>query len=285
MSKSSTERILSYPMTAGMQYSDRGEYYAKCRPSYPTAAIDTILKGLGDPSQLTAADVGAGTGIASRLLAERGLRVMAIEPSASMIHAAEPHPLVEFSHATAEQTKLPKASVDLIISCQAFHWFNPVPTLSEFRRILKSSGRLALVWNDPAADDKFFAEFELLVKASLISAPKQETRRPLLRRLLSQSYRALRRLLQSSPHFAQVRHLSSSPHFGHVRHYKFTHREEADLSSTIGHALSKAFTPQEGPAHQKFISDLQELHARWADERGFVSFVYCTNVYLAEPKS
>lgn len=267
--------------SVGTIYSDRGEDYAKYRPSYPTAAIDIILEELGDPSQLTAADVGAGTGIASRLLAERGVRVTAIEPSDSMRHAAEPHPLVKFSDATAEQTKLPEVSVDLVISCQAFHWFRPIPTLSEFARILKPSGRLALVWNDRAADDEFFAEFERLVKASLISPPTGKPRRNLLRRILIR----LLSLIKSHS-MAEVRGtlrlLSSSPHFTRVRHYKFTYIQELDLTGTIGHGLSKAFTPQEGPAHQQFISDLKELHARWADERGFVSFVYCTNVYLAD---
>jgi hypothetical protein len=47
----------------------RGEDYAEYRPTYPATVIDTILQGMGKPSQLTAADVGAGTGIASRLLA------------------------------------------------------------------------------------------------------------------------------------------------------------------------------------------------------------------------
>lgn len=280
MSKINTKKMPSHQMNSvGTIYSNRGEDYAKYRPSYPTAAIDIILEELGDPSQLTAADVGAGTGIASRLLAERGVRVVAIEPSDSMRHAAEPHPLVKFSDATAEQTKLPEASVDLVISCQAFHWFRPIPTLSEFARILKPSGRLALVWNDRAADDEFFAEFERLVKASLIS--KGNPRRTLLRRILMR----LLSLINSHPMAADprsLRLLSSSTHFTRVRHYKFTYRQELELTGTIGHGLSKAFTPQEGPAHQQFISDLKELHARWADERGFVSFVYCTNVYLAD---
>jgi 2-polyprenyl-3-methyl-5-hydroxy-6-metoxy-1,4-benzoquinol methylase len=54
------------------RFSDRAADYAKYRPSYPEEAIATILEGLGDPSQLVAADIGAGTGISSRLLAQKG---------------------------------------------------------------------------------------------------------------------------------------------------------------------------------------------------------------------
>lgn len=57
------------------RFADRADDYAKYRPSYPAATIDTILEGLTNLSQLVAADMGAGTGISSRLLAERGIRV------------------------------------------------------------------------------------------------------------------------------------------------------------------------------------------------------------------
>jgi len=58
-------------------FSDRGEDYEKYRPIHPASAIDAILSDLGSPTQLVAADVGAGTGIGARLLADRGVRVMA----------------------------------------------------------------------------------------------------------------------------------------------------------------------------------------------------------------
>lgn len=58
------------------RFSDRAINYAKYRPSYPPAAIDFILEGL--VNTLVAADIGAGTGIASRLLAQREVRVLAM---------------------------------------------------------------------------------------------------------------------------------------------------------------------------------------------------------------
>lgn len=259
MSQANSNAMPLHAMDPESAFSNRGVDYSQYRPSYPAAAIDTILEGLGEPSQLTAADVGAGTGIASRLLAERGLRVIAIEPNVSMRDAAGSPSLVEFHEATAERTNLPDASVDLLTSFQAFHWFNPTTTLSEFRRILKSSGRLAIIWNSRAADDKFFAEFDRLVKSSI---PQP---------------------LSGKPRAAAMRRLLSSPHFTNVHRHTFTHRHELDLHGTIGYALSKSFVPREGPVYQQLISELKELHARWADERGFVSFALCTSVYLTEP--
>ncbi|MGL4618313.1 class I SAM-dependent methyltransferase [Chroococcidiopsis sp.] len=241
-------------------FSKRGVDYAKYRPTYPPNVIDTILRELGEPSQLAAADVGAGTGIASRLLAERGIHVWAIEPNTSMRSAAQNHPLVKFCDASAEHTHLPTASVDLITSFQAFHWFNPQPTLAEFHRILKPSGRLAIVWNQRAADDEFSVEFDRIVKAAMSELPAPQ------------------------PQNSVGRLLMSSSHFGRVRRHTFTYKHELDLVGTIGYALSKSFVPQEGAAHRQLLVDLQELHARWADERGMVSFVYHTTLYLAQPQ-
>ncbi|MCX7594597.1 MAG: class I SAM-dependent methyltransferase [Fischerella sp.] len=128
-------------------FSDLGEDYEKYRPIHPASAINTILSALSSPTRLVAADVGAGTGIGARLLADRGVQVMAIEPNTDMRMAATPHGRVEFLAGTAEQIPLQTASVDLVTSFQAFHWFDFTKSLQEFRRILKPSGRLALVWS------------------------------------------------------------------------------------------------------------------------------------------
>jgi ubiquinone/menaquinone biosynthesis C-methylase UbiE len=128
-------------------FSNIGEDYEKYRPIHPDSAINIILSGLKPPSQLVAADVGAGTGIGARLLANRGTRVVAIEPNADMRAAATQHKRVEFLAGTAERIPLVTASVDLVTSFQAFHWFDFDQSLQEFRRILKPGGRLALIWS------------------------------------------------------------------------------------------------------------------------------------------
>jgi 16S rRNA A1518/A1519 N6-dimethyltransferase RsmA/KsgA/DIM1 with predicted DNA glycosylase/AP lyase activity len=63
-------------------FRGKAEVYAKARPGYPTAAIDYILSLL--PENPTIADVGAGTGKFSVLLAERGVSLFAVEPNDGM---------------------------------------------------------------------------------------------------------------------------------------------------------------------------------------------------------
>ncbi|MBW4663541.1 MAG: class I SAM-dependent methyltransferase [Chroococcus sp. CMT-3BRIN-NPC107] len=255
----STNNAKQSKLNSTSLFSNRATNYVKYRPSYPAIAIQTILAGLGKPSSLITADIGAGTGIASRLLAEHGLRVVSIEPNYSMREAAEPHPFIEYSNATAEQTKLSDNSVDLVTCFQAFHWFQPTPTLKEFRRILKPSGRLALIWNQWVAENDFFTEFKRLIFEALPSdAPRGKQSKAM------------------NP-------LWSSPNFRGIRCHKFMHRHELDLPGLIGYAQSKSFIPQAGDTQQKLVSNLQNLHAQWADDRSMVSLLYCTTVYLADP--
>src|SRR3954469_6640718 len=119
------------------RFDDRAEDYVKYRPGYPAPAIDAIVGGLGDPRRLTAADVGAGTGISARLLGDRGVHVIAVEPGGAMRGAAEPHVNVVWLAGTADATGLASASVDIVVCAQSFHWFQRHEAVAEFARVLK----------------------------------------------------------------------------------------------------------------------------------------------------
>ena len=244
-------------MNAVSLFSGRATDYAKYRPSYPQAAIATILEELDSQTQLVAADIGAGTGIASRLLTERGVKVIAIEPNAEMRQAAEPHPLVEFREATAEATLLPNGCVDLVTSFQAFHWFEPTPTLKEFHRILKPSGRLALVWSMWDEKDAFTKALSQLETLSSYSSPK----------LTSWE--------------SKVGVPPENSYFQNFRQYQFTDQQQLDLLGLVGLVQSQGFIPLSGIKNQQLITDLQKLYEQWNDE-GQVCVVYDTSVYLAE---
>ncbi|MBD2678902.1 MULTISPECIES: class I SAM-dependent methyltransferase [Nostoc] len=257
MSQSHSETTPLHTLNPLKRFSDRAEDYVKYRPSYPTDVIHIILEGLDKKSQIFAADIGAGTGISSRLLAERGVNVIAIEPNAAMREAAEPHPLVEFRDGTAEFTKLGDKSVDLVTCFQAFHWFNPEPTLLEFHRILKPSGRLAVVWNNRDKEDTLTAEYSRIVREASNNHPAESR-------------------MQS------VEPLLATPHFINIGEYTFTYRQQLDLTGLIGRAKSVSYLPNEALADNKFINNFQELYQRFCDENGFVYLVYRTSVHLAE---
>lgn len=124
-------------------FSSHASAYSTYRPSYPAALGVWLAKE--SPSTGRAVDVGCGSGQLSALLADHFTRVVALDPSAEQIANAQPHPTVDYSVASAEQTGLTAGSADLLTAAQAAHWFDLPAFFAEAKRILKPGGLLALV--------------------------------------------------------------------------------------------------------------------------------------------
>jgi ubiquinone/menaquinone biosynthesis C-methylase UbiE len=130
------------------RFTGAAEGYARYRPGYPGPLVDWVLEeagvGAGDP----AADVGCGTGILTRMLAERGLPVVGVDPNEDMLaRARAAGGTAEYRRGDAEATGLPDRSTALVTAAQAFHWFDLDAALGELGRILRPEGHGAALWN------------------------------------------------------------------------------------------------------------------------------------------
>src|ERR1700749_4247469 len=134
------------------RFSDRVDNYVKYRPSYPPGVINYLESTCNLQAGSVIADVGSGTGIFGALLLAKGFKVFGVEPNEAMGEAASrqfaENPNFTAVYGTAEITTLPAQSVDLITCAQAFHWFYADKTKTEFKRILKPAGKVALIWNN-----------------------------------------------------------------------------------------------------------------------------------------
>jgi ubiquinone/menaquinone biosynthesis C-methylase UbiE len=130
-------------------FTGKAEAYAKGRPGYPKAAIDTIV-GLASLGAVFA-DIGAGTGKFTVKLAERGYSVFAVEPNADMRRqlaiTLAPFPNAKIMNGTAEATTLPDNSVDILTVAHALHWFNLDAFRAECHRIVKPGGLVIAIYN------------------------------------------------------------------------------------------------------------------------------------------
>lgn len=129
-------------------FSDQAESYQRSRPGYPPALVDRLTERAGLRPGDAVADIGAGTGIFTGLLLERGFAVTAIEPSHAMSARAASLTSVTWRRGTFEDTGLPDESQKWVVAAQAFHWAELEHALPEMRRILEPGGQFSAIWND-----------------------------------------------------------------------------------------------------------------------------------------
>jgi len=131
-------------------FTGKAEAYAKARPGYPDAVMEYI-RSIVSPNAVFA-DVGAGTGKFTLLLAKSGCDVFAVEPNADMrrqlaVTLAD-CPNVKIVVGSAENTTLPDHSADVITCAQALHWFDTDAFRSECCRIGKADGIVIAIYNN-----------------------------------------------------------------------------------------------------------------------------------------
>jgi SAM-dependent methyltransferase len=141
-----------------------GDYAA--RPGYPPGLV-ARLAALAGGAGARAADLGAGTGLLSRPLADAGLLVHAVEPARAMLAALEPPPPgLTPIRATAEATGLPDAAFDLVVLADALHWTDVARVGREAARLLRRGAALAVVEARFATTPFMAALTELLAAAN-----------------------------------------------------------------------------------------------------------------------
>lgn len=242
------------------RFSTRAGYYARYRPRYPEAVVDTLESEAGLRPGSMLADIGAGTGISAELFLRRGYAVTAIEPNAEMrakaIAALSANPAFRALPGTAEQTNLPAQSIDLVLCAQAFHWFRLQETKQEFRRILKPGGLIAILWNLRRRDaSPLMAALEDLLFEYCPSYAEH---------IFKDHEEAITNVEQLSPE---------------VQARTFDWVDTLDRLAFLGRMLSASYVPLEGaPNHSALFAGLNRLietHAR----HGQLDIVYQTRLF------
>lgn len=242
------------------RFSDRVENYVKYRPSYPAAVVDSLCAHCGLSACSVVADIGSGTGIFTELLLRTECRVLAVEPNDEMRHAAElrlrSSPGFRSVPGTAENTRLRANSVDIITTAQAFHWFRKEEARTEFRRILKTAGWVALLWNQRKTQTPFQSAYDAMLR-------------------------------QHVPEYDLVNHRKVdiadvvaflSP--GHYRCLAFENCQHFDLDRLKGRMQSSSYTPP--PGASGFADLMAGLEAVFQEHamQGRVVFEYETQLHL-----
>lgn len=140
-------------------FSSRSEGYALYRPTYPDALYEWLAARA--PARQTAWDCGTGNGQAARGLSLHFARVIATDGSVAQLAQAAARDNVEYRAATAEESGLDAASVDLVTVAQALHWFDRPRFFTEARRVARVGAILAIWMYNRAAIDREVDEIVL----------------------------------------------------------------------------------------------------------------------------
>ena len=125
-------------------FDREAERYDRYRPTYPDALIDELLGS--DPEGLYVLDVGCGTGIASRLMAGQGAKVLGVEMAPRMADIARGHG-IDVEVGPFEDWEPAGRTFDRVISAQAWHWLDRAVATAKAASVLRPGGRLCLIWN------------------------------------------------------------------------------------------------------------------------------------------
>jgi SAM-dependent methyltransferase len=143
--------------------------YDRLRSGPSAAALDWLLpEGASD-----VLEIGAGTGILTRLLAERVDHLTAVEPDERMRAVlAGADPRIQVLAGQAEEIPAGSSSVDVVIAQSAWHWVDEARAIPEVARVLRPGGRLSLVWTGP---DRSVEWMRSLWAGGIIFSPEEKS--------------------------------------------------------------------------------------------------------------
>ena len=246
------------------RFGDRVDDYVRYRPDYPAALLDWLQREQGVDNSWRVADIGAGTGISSKLFLDAGHRVTAVEPNAPMRAAAEhwlqAYPGFDALDGSADASGLPDASVDLVTVAQAFHWFDEEAARREFARILRPRGLVAIWWNSRRrAGTPFLEGYEALLNSYGTDYARVVER------------------------YADDAHMRAWFGTGFRGAARFEHAQRLDFEALRGRLMSSSYAPKPGhPRHEPMLRALRELFDDCAED-GAVSFDYHTRIFAGQP--
>ena len=152
-------------------FTGLGKNYANNRPDYSKTVLNASIGILQkDPSELVVADVGAGTGIWTRMISQLGVKkIYAVEPNDDMrANADRGDHVISWNKGSAENTGLAQSSVDWVTMASSFHWADFDLAVREFHKILRPGGWFTALWNPRLIEvNPLLVEIENYIKSIL----------------------------------------------------------------------------------------------------------------------
>lgn len=247
------------------RFTETVQDYIKYRPSYPKEVLQTLINECGLTPKSIIADIGSGTGFLAKLFLDNGNEVYGVEPNKEMREAGEEY-LKEYKNfrsvnGTAEATTLENKSVDFVTAGTAFHWFDPVKTKQEFKRILKPNGWVLLVWNVRDMNSDLIRDYEELIIKYGTDYKDSNARK--FNQTIGEEFFTPNKMYEKF----------------------FPYKQQFDWKGFQGRILSASYSLRPGDAkYPEMMHELKTIFDRY-QQNGVVEFLYQTKLYYGQLKT
>jgi SAM-dependent methyltransferase len=144
-------------------FDEDADAYDRARPVAPARVFDDLVELAGLQPGSSIVEIGPGTGQATRPLAMRGLRILALELGPQLAARARQNLAsfadVEVMTASFEAWDPGSTRVDAVFACNSFHWVDPAVRLPKSAAVLHPDGHLIVLatpWVVPDHADRFW---------------------------------------------------------------------------------------------------------------------------------
>jgi ubiquinone/menaquinone biosynthesis C-methylase UbiE len=237
------------------RFTNKAQDYAKYRPTYPQECINYLIKNMKIKNKIIA-DIGSGTGKFTELILDYIKKVYAVEPNRYMRRQAEKllnkNKKFISINGSAENTNLKNNSLDIIISAQAFHWFDLNKTKIEFRRILKSNSKIILIWNSKINNTKYLKEQKQILNKYVLK--ENNRNKNIVNRFFSNNYKKI----------------------------SFNHYQEFNLEGVLGRIKSLSYCPLPNTKEYKNIEKKINIAFKKYSKNGLIKYNYRCNAYIGK---
>lgn len=139
----------------GRLFDQIADLYDEVRPVYPPGFYVAIESVTGPLQGRDVLDLGAGPGVVTRTLLDRGAPVVALDPGEPMLRQlVRRTPTARAVVGKGERMPLRDDSFDLVTCATAWHWLDADRAVGEVRRVVRPGGHLALFWANHVIEDR-----------------------------------------------------------------------------------------------------------------------------------
>ena len=147
-------------------FGPAADLYDRARPGYPVEAVGWALAAV-QPQPTRVADIGAGTGIMSRLLLTLGYDVLAVEPDDLMRHRlARSDPARHRARGRRRDDPAARRRRGRGRRRPVLPLVRPGAAHAEIARVVRPGGVFAAIWNLRDETEPWVAEFTTIVNAT-----------------------------------------------------------------------------------------------------------------------